>query len=74
MATGLGPVACAGLFRAAAGPPSRGRRAGFSLGCMLGGFVAMGGHLIVIWQPWEFVIIGGMAAGTFVIPRCAAWS
>lgn len=38
-----------------------------AVGCMLGGFVAMGGHLIVIWQPWEFVIIGGMAAGTFVI-------
>ncbi len=38
-----------------------------AIGCMLGGFVAMGGHLIVIWQPWEFVIIGGMAAGTFVI-------
>ncbi len=38
-----------------------------AIGSMLGGFVAMGGHLIVIWQPWEFVIIGGMAAGTFVI-------
>ncbi|MEH3145649.1 MAG: flagellar motor stator protein MotA [Methylobacterium frigidaeris] len=38
-----------------------------AVGSMLGGFVAMGGHLIVIWQPWEFVIIGGMAAGTFVI-------
>jgi chemotaxis protein MotA len=38
-----------------------------ALGSMLGGFVAMGGHLEVIWQPWEFVIIGGMAAGTFVI-------
>ncbi|GJD52809.1 Motility protein A [Methylobacterium crusticola] len=38
-----------------------------AVGCMLGGFVAMGGHLIVIWQPWEFVIIGGIAAGTFVI-------
>jgi chemotaxis protein MotA len=38
-----------------------------AIGCMLGGFVAMGGHLIVIWQPWEFVIIGGMAAGTLVM-------
>ena len=38
-----------------------------AVGSMLGGFVAMGGHLIVIWQPWEFVIIGGMAAGTFVV-------
>ena len=38
-----------------------------AIGCMLGGFVAMGGHLIVIWQPWEFFIIGGMAAGTLVM-------
>ncbi|WP_407522268.1 flagellar motor stator protein MotA [Methylobacterium oryzisoli] len=38
-----------------------------AVGSMLGGFVAMGGHLEVIWQPWEFVIIGGMAVGTFVI-------
>ena len=38
-----------------------------AIGSMLGGFVAMGGHLIVIWQPWEYVIICGMAAGTFVI-------
>jgi chemotaxis protein MotA len=34
---------------------------------MFGGFVAMGGHLAVIWQPWEFVIIGGIAAGTYII-------
>lgn len=27
----------------------------------------MGGHLGVIWQPWEFVIIGGSAFGTFII-------
>jgi chemotaxis protein MotA len=38
-----------------------------AIGCMLGGFVAMGGHLVVLWQPWEFVIIGGMGAGTFVM-------
>ena len=37
------------------------------IGCMLGGFVAMGGHLEVLWQPWEFVIIGGMGAGAFVM-------
>lgn len=37
------------------------------IGCMLGGFVAMGGHLAVIWQPWEFVIIGGIAVGTYII-------
>ncbi len=34
---------------------------------ILGGFAALGGHLIVIWQPWEFVIIGGSALGTFII-------
>ena len=38
-----------------------------ALGSILGGFAALGGHLIVIWQPWEFVIIGGSAFGTFVI-------
>src|SRR5689334_8199111 len=38
-----------------------------TLGCMLGGFVAMGGHVIVIWQPWEYVIICGAALGTFVV-------
>ncbi|MDH4983637.1 flagellar motor stator protein MotA [Hyphomicrobium sp. D-2] len=35
--------------------------------CMLGGFVAMGGHVAVIWQPWEYVIIGGAALGTFIV-------
>jgi chemotaxis protein MotA len=38
-----------------------------TLGCMLGGFVAMGGHVGVIWQPWEYVIIGGSALGTFIV-------
>jgi chemotaxis protein MotA len=38
-----------------------------TLGCMLGGFVAMGGHVGVIWQPWEYLIIGGSALGTFVV-------
>ena len=38
-----------------------------TLGCMLGGFAAMGGKVEVIWQPWEFVIILGMAIGTFVV-------
>lgn len=33
---------------------------------MFGGFVAMGGKLYVIWQPWEYVIILGGALGTFV--------
>jgi chemotaxis protein MotA len=38
-----------------------------TLACMLGGFVAMGGHVSVIWQPWEYVIICGAALGTFVV-------
>ena len=38
-----------------------------TLACMLGGFMAMGGHVDVIWQPWEFVIICGSSLGTFVI-------
>lgn len=38
-----------------------------TLAAMLGGFVAMGGHVEVIWQPWEYVIICGAALGTFVV-------
>ena len=38
-----------------------------TMGCMLGGFAALGGHLIVLWQPWEFVIIMGSALGTFIV-------
>ena len=34
---------------------------------ILGGYAAMGGHLAVIWQPWEFVIICGSAFGIFVV-------
>jgi chemotaxis protein MotA len=38
-----------------------------TLAALLGGFAAMGGHVAVIWQPWEFVIIGGTALGTFIV-------
>jgi chemotaxis protein MotA len=38
-----------------------------TMGCMLGGFSALGGHLIVLWQPWEFLIILGSALGTFIV-------
>jgi len=38
----------------------------FALAALLGGFAAMGGHLDVLVQPWEFVIIGGSALGIFV--------
>ncbi|MEM7775372.1 MAG: flagellar motor stator protein MotA [Pseudomonadota bacterium] len=38
-----------------------------TLGCVLGGFAAMGGKVSVIWQPWEYVIICGAALGTFIV-------
>ena len=38
-----------------------------ALGCMLGGFTAAGGHIFVLWQPYEFIIIGGSALGTFIV-------
>jgi chemotaxis protein MotA len=38
-----------------------------ALGSILGGFAAMGGRVSVIWQPWEFVIIGGASLGTFIV-------
>lgn len=38
-----------------------------TIGCLLGGFAAMGGHIGVIWQPWEYVIILGSAIGTFFV-------
>jgi chemotaxis protein MotA len=38
-----------------------------AVGSLFGGFAALGGHLSVIWQPWEFVIICGSALGTFII-------
>ena len=36
-------------------------------GCVIGGYLAMGGHLDVLMQPWELVIIGGAGLGTFLI-------
>ena len=38
-----------------------------TLGCVLGGFMAMGGHIEVLIQPWEVVIICGAALGSFLI-------
>jgi chemotaxis protein MotA len=35
--------------------------------CLLGSFVMMGGHLEVLWQPYEYVIILGSAVGTFFV-------
>lgn len=37
------------------------------LGSLLGGFMAMGGYVGVLWQPWEYVIICGTAVGAFII-------
>ena len=36
-------------------------------GCLLGGFAAMGGHIAVLWQPYEYIIILGSAIGTFFV-------
>ena len=38
-----------------------------TIACVLGGYVAAGGHLDVLWQPYELVIILGAALGTFLI-------
>ena len=38
-----------------------------TLGCVLGGYLAGGGHLEVLWQPYELLIILGASLGTFVV-------
>lgn len=38
-----------------------------AVGCIIGGFAALGGPVAVIWQPWELVIIAGAALGTFIM-------
>ncbi len=37
------------------------------LGCVFGGFLAAGGHIHVMIQPFELLIIGGAAVGGFLI-------
>lgn len=37
------------------------------VGCVLGAYAAYGGHLAVLWQPAEFIIIGGAATGAMII-------
>lgn len=37
------------------------------VGCIFGGYAAMGGHLLTLWQPWEVVMICGGALGAFII-------
>ena len=36
-------------------------------GCIIGSFMAMGGHLEVLFQPFEVVIIGGAGLGGFIM-------
>ncbi len=38
-----------------------------TFGCIIGGYMAMGGHLDVLFQPFELVIIGGAGIGAFVM-------
>lgn len=38
-----------------------------AIGAIIGGYAAEGGHLSVIWQPFEYLMIAGAAVGTFVI-------
>ncbi|HEX2581317.1 MAG TPA: flagellar motor stator protein MotA [Dongiaceae bacterium] len=42
------------------------------LGCVFGAYAAHGGHMGVLWQPQEFVIILGAAAGAYVIGNSKA--
>ena len=35
--------------------------------CVFGGYSAMGGHIHVLWQPFEFVIIFGAGIGAYTI-------
>src|SRR5579863_7639782 len=38
-----------------------------TIGCILGGYAALGGHLEVLAQPYEFVIIAGSSLGIFIV-------
>ena len=37
------------------------------LGCIIGSFLAEGGELHVLWQPFELLIIGGSGIGSYII-------
>jgi chemotaxis protein MotA len=41
-------------------------------GSVLGGYAAPGGHLDVLWQPFEFVIIFGAGIGAFILGNSKA--
>ncbi|GGE23867.1 flagellar motor protein MotA [Aureimonas endophytica] len=38
-----------------------------TIACVLGGYVANGGHVAILWQPFELLIILGAALGTFLV-------
>ena len=38
-----------------------------TFGCIIGGYMAMGGHLNVLVQPFELLIIGGAGLGGFIM-------
>ncbi|KPF42063.1 flagellar motor stator protein MotA [Rhizobium sp. G187] len=38
-----------------------------TVGCVIGGYMAMGGHVDVLFQPFELVIIGGAGVGGFIM-------
>lgn len=37
------------------------------IGCVFGGYVLGGGHMGVLWMPFEFLIIGGAGVGAYII-------
>jgi chemotaxis protein MotA len=37
------------------------------LACVFGGYMAQGGHMAALYQPFELMIIGGAAVGAFII-------
>lgn len=37
------------------------------IACTLGGYMALGGHIIVLWQPFEFVIIFGSGVMAYIV-------
>jgi chemotaxis protein MotA len=42
------------------------------IACVIGGYMASGGHLIVLFQPFEVLIIAGAATGAFIIANSPA--
>lgn len=37
------------------------------IACVMGGYLGVGGHAAVLWQPFEFIIILGAAIGAYII-------